>query len=183
MKSKKIIAVIIAIVLLISTVGAIVYIKSNSNHNEANTDSGTYETYAAGIGKEDIAQITGLNLDKFNVVDSYTKRNEINSSIKSKVYNELLIAKLNAVNTDDNANCIPNDFQVCNTNVELIENINNGFQKYNISWINNFKNSDITWYKRVQQFEDKTIKSSATLYLLKSNSSNEYYIILDQTNV
>ena len=183
MKSKKIIAVIIAIVLLISTVGAIVYIKSNSNNNEANTDSGTYETYAAGIGKEEIAQITGLNLDKFNVVESYTKRNEINSSIKSKVYNELLIAKLNVINTDDIANCIPGDFQICDTNIELIENINNCFQKHNISWVKNFEKSDITWYKRVQQFEDKTIKSSATLYLLKSNSSNEYYIILDQTNV
>ena len=67
MKSKKIIAVIIAIVLLISTVGAIVYIKSNSNHNEANTDSGTYETYAAGIGKEDVAQITGLNLSLIHI--------------------------------------------------------------------------------------------------------------------
>lgn len=179
MKSKKIIAVTIVIFLLIIIVGTMIYIKSN-NHYKATAD---YETYATEISKEDIAQITGLNLDKFNVVDSFAKKSKINSSIKSKVYNELLIAKLNAVNTDDNANCIPGDFQVCNTNVELIENINNCFQKYNISWINNFENSDITWYKRVQLFEDKTIKSSATLYLLKANNSNEYYIILDQTNV
>lgn len=171
MKIKKIIAFMIVIFLLISIGGAMIYNKVN-NH------------YATKINKTDIAQITGLNLDNFDVVDSYTKKNNVNSSCKFKFYNELLIVKLNAINTDDNnINYIPDDFEICDTNIELIENVKNYFCEYNISWIKNFENSDVIWYKRIQQFEDKNIKSSVTLYFLKAENSNEYYIILDQINV
>ena len=66
MKIKKIIAFMIVIFLLISIGGAMIYNKVN-NH------------YAKKINKTDIAQITGLNLDNFDVVDSYTKKNNVNS--------------------------------------------------------------------------------------------------------
>ena len=96
----------------------------------------------------------------------------------------MLIVKLNAINTDDNnKNYIPDDFEICDTNIELIESVKNYFYEYNISWIKNFENSDVIWYKRIQQFEDKNIKSSVTLYFLEAKNSNEYYIILDQINV
>ena len=140
--------------------------------------------YATKINKTDIEQITGLNLDNFDVIDSYTKKNNINSSCKFKFYNELLIVKLNAINTDDNnINYISDDFEICDTNIELIKSVKNYFYEYNISWIKNFENSDVIWYKRIQQFEDKNIKSSVTLYFLKAENSNEYYIVLDQINV
>lgn len=109
MKIKKIIAFMIVIFLLISIGGAMIYNKVN-NH------------YATKINKTDIEQITGLNLDNFDVVDSYTKKNNVNSSCKFKFYNELLIVKLNAINTDDNnINYIPDDFEICDTNIELIK--------------------------------------------------------------
>lgn len=171
MKIKKIIAFMIVIFLLISIGGAMIYNKVN-NHN------------ATKINKEDIVQITGLNLDNFDVVDSYTKKSNVNSSSIFKFYNELLIVKLNAINTDDNnINYIPNDFEICDMNIELIENVKNYFHEYNISWIKNFENSDVIWYKKIQQFEDKNIKSSVTLYFLQAENSNEYYIILDQINI
>lgn len=171
MKIKKIIAFMIVIFLLISIGGAMIYNKVN-NH------------YATKINKTDIEQITGLNLDNFDVIDSYTKKNNINSSCKFKFYNELLIVKLNAINTDDNnINYISDDFEICDTNIELIKSVKNYFYEYNISWIKNFENSDVIWYKRIQQFEDKNIKSSVTLYFLKAENSNEYYIVLDQINV
>lgn len=171
MKFKKAIAVIVVLFLLISVGGVMMYTKSN-NH------------YATKISKNNIAQITGLKLDDFDVVDSYSKKSNVNSSSKFKFYNELLIVKLNANNADAyDTNYIPDDFTTCNKDAELINNINNYFQKYDISWIKNFESSDVIWYKRIQQFEDKNIKSSVTLYFLKVENSNEYYIILDQINV
>lgn len=171
MKKAKFIIIIIVFLLVISIGGTILY-KNNENN-----------LYVTKISKENIAEITGLELDNFDVIDSYSKKNNVNSSSCFKFYNELLIVKLNLNQENDDVNVIPDDFEICNTNNDLIDYINSCFQMYDIPWLNDLGDTKVTWYNRVQQFEDRNIKSSVTLYFLENQNSNDYYIILDQTDV
>lgn len=168
---KKVTAIVVIIVLLlITTVGGIFIYNNHLN-----------KLYVDNISKSNIANVTRLDLDNFDVGDSISKRSNANSSSKLKFYNELLIAKLKANN--DEKNLIPCDFDRCDMDSELLENIDNCFQNYNISWLKYMDKSNCIWYKRIQQFEDSNIKSSVTLYFIENQDSNEYYIILDQSHI
>lgn len=162
--------VVIAVLLLATTVGGILLYSNNPNN-----------LYEANVSKSYIADAAKLDLDNFDVVDSYCKRNNTNSSSKFKFYNEFLIAKLKAKN--DDKNLIPGDFEKCEIDSDLLGNIDNCFQNYNVSWLKDINNSNCIWHKRVQQFEDNNIKSSVTLYFIENQKSNEYYIILDQSHI
>lgn len=136
------------------------------------------------ISKDEIAKVTELELDYFNFIDGYSKKSNANSLIKLTYYNELLIAKLNAETSDSSIiNNLLYDFELCDSNVGLIDSIDSHFRNYNISWLDDFNSPNLIWYKRLQQFEDLHIKSSVTLYFIKNQNTNDYYIILDQTDV
>lgn len=167
---KKIISIVlIAVLLLAVTVGGIFLYKTNSSN-----------LYKTNVSKSYITDAAKLDLDNFDVVDSYCKRNNTNSSSKFKFYNEFLIAKLKS--KDDEKNLIPGDFEKCESNSELLEKLNINFQNYNISWLKEINKSNCIWYQRVQQFEDNDVKLSVTLYFIENQDSNEYFIILDQSN-
>lgn len=168
---KKITSIfVIALLLLAITFGGIFIYKNNSNN-----------LYKANVSKSYIADAAKLDLDNFDVVDSYCKRNNTNSSSKFKFYNEFLIAKLKANN--DDKNLIPGNFEKCEIDSDLLGNVDNCFQNYNVSWLEDINKSNSIWYKRVQQFEDNNIKLSVTLYFIEKRESNEYYIILDQSHI
>lgn len=168
---KKVTAIVVIVVLLLVTaIGGILIYNNNSN-----------KLYIDNISESDIANVTKLDLNNFDVIDSICKRSNANSSGKLKFYNELLIAKLKPNN--DDKNLIPGDFDRCEMDSELLENIDNCFQNYNISWLKYMDKLNCIWYKRIQQFEDNNIKSSVTLYFIENQDSNEYYIILDQSHI
>lgn len=171
MKSKKIITVIIVLFLLV-LIGLVTMYKITENNH-----------YTTKIRESDISKAVRLDLNNFEIIDCYSKKNNVNSSSRFKFYNELLIVKLTAKNIDNVTTSFLDEFEICNADTELISNINTCFQDYNVSWIKEFEKPNVTWHRRVQQFEDENIKSSVFLYFLEVQDSNEYYIILDQINV
>ena len=134
------------------------------------------------IDKNDVEAAVQLTLSDFDFEDGYSKTNEIKIANKKFTYNELLIAKLNC-NKADGSNVDFEKFEPCEKSESAVDSVKKTFENSNISWIDEMESPEIAWCAQTRQCEIENLKLSVTVYMLENKTTNEYYVIFDQTDI
>lgn len=166
---KKIIISILMIVLLFAAVGGVFVYQSNANK-------------ITSISKKDVEEAAEFTLSDFDFVDGY-KKTRVKTVFQTFKYSELLIAKLNDNKGADSGCVVPDYFESCEKDDEVLIKVKTVFGDCNAPWIDEMESSEITWYCHQRPCEVTNIKLSVPVYMLENKTTNEYYVIFDQTGL